>query len=314
MEVCIPKDLGSGQIEFLSINSDIYHLRYKLKFKKEICFKFIPSSNQPLRFIYCVNGNLRHSFDHYDTPYYIEKYKKLIVAGNFHTSHTLAFPNNQEVDVFVLEIDRQSFQNNFDFDFLAQEPELYTVFKDVNAISTFYHNGHFGLQIMDILTTIINCGKENSMRALYVKGKLYELLTLQLEQYHDEIADYENTAFMSYQEIELTKKAVQIIKENLESLPTIAELATQLNTNTNKIQDTFKMMFHCTVNEYIQEHRLNKAKHLFLTTDHNISEICHLLGIQSRSYFSKVFKEKYGVTPSVFKKQKSSHFKILKNY
>ena len=42
------------------------------------------------------------------------------------------------------------------------------------------------------------------------------------------------------------------------------------------------------------------AKELLLNTDLNITEITYKIGINSRSYFSKLFKEKYGMSPKVF--------------
>ena len=38
-------------------------------------------------------------------------------------------------------------------------------------------------------------------------------------------------------------------------------------------------------------------------TDLNISQIVYSIGFSSRSYFSKIFKEKYGITPNKFKKK-----------
>ena len=53
--------------------------------------------------------------------------------------------------------------------------------------------------------------------------------------------------------------------------------------------------------EYIRYTRLEAARDLIRTTDLNISQIVYTIGFSSRSYFSKIFKNKYGITPSEFK-------------
>ena len=49
--------------------------------------------------------------------------------------------------------------------------------------------------------------------------------------------------------------------------------------------------------------RLKKAAELILDGKHRIGEICYLVGINSPSYFSKIFLKQFGVTPKDFEKQ-----------
>ncbi|MDN5202215.1 helix-turn-helix domain-containing protein [Fulvivirgaceae bacterium BMA10] len=55
--------------------------------------------------------------------------------------------------------------------------------------------------------------------------------------------------------------------------------------------------------EFIREERLNKAADLILTTTRNISEITFSTGFESRAYFNKCFREKYGMTPTEFRQK-----------
>ncbi|XCF07889.1 AraC family transcriptional regulator [Tamlana crocina] len=80
-------------------------------------------------------------------------------------------------------------------------------------------------------------------------------------------------------------------------------LATESGLSQAKLQDGFKFLFKRTVTEYIRHVRLEVARNLITTTDLNISQIVYTIGFTSRSYFSKIFKEKYEITPNEFKKQ-----------
>jgi AraC-like DNA-binding protein len=70
-----------------------------------------------------------------------------------------------------------------------------------------------------------------------------------------------------------------------------------------KLQEGFKFLYARTVSEYIRHARLEDARDLMHNSNLNISQIVYSIGFTSRSYFSKIFKEKYGISPNEFKKQ-----------
>lgn len=64
-----------------------------------------------------------------------------------------------------------------------------------------------------------------------------------------------------------------------------------------------KALLDCTITDYILNRRLQKAKYLLLNEDFSISEITYQVGIASPTYFSTVFKAKYGCSPTEFKRK-----------
>jgi len=56
--------------------------------------------------------------------------------------------------------------------------------------------------------------------------------------------------------------------------------------------------------EYIQEIFLLESKTLLTHTPYSIAEIAYRLNFEDPSYFSKVFKKHFGITPSSYKNQK----------
>lgn len=71
----------------------------------------------------------------------------------------------------------------------------------------------------------------------------------------------------------------------------------------------FSKKFHKAVGisfqDYLLNTRLNYAYDLIKTTNLTVSHIAHLSGFGSDSYFSKVFKKRFGVTPGQARKDKS---------
>jgi AraC-like DNA-binding protein len=56
--------------------------------------------------------------------------------------------------------------------------------------------------------------------------------------------------------------------------------------------------------DFIKEYRLNKAFALFQSEDFNVSEVAYQTGYNDAGYFSKCFKERFGINPSEMIKER----------
>ena len=50
--------------------------------------------------------------------------------------------------------------------------------------------------------------------------------------------------------------------------------------------------------ELLRTARLQRARQMLLTTDKNISEIAYEVGFSAPSYFTKCFRDEFGISPS----------------
>lgn len=67
----------------------------------------------------------------------------------------------------------------------------------------------------------------------------------------------------------------------------------------------FHQMEGVTFNTYLKQQRIEKAKHLLLTTNMKVFEVSNAVGFAHAKYFGYVFREAVGQTPVEF--QKSTH-------
>jgi signal transduction histidine kinase/DNA-binding response OmpR family regulator len=79
-------------------------------------------------------------------------------------------------------------------------------------------------------------------------------------------------------------------------------IANDLHLSRVQLYRKVKQLLDCSVNEYIIERRLKKAKSL-MAEGLNINEIFSSVGFSSASYFASAFKKKYGQSPSTYKKE-----------
>ena len=109
----------------------------------------------------------------------------------------------------------------------------------------------------------------------------------------------------------MIRKLASKISKNVSEDYNVEEMALGLGLTQAKLQEGFKLLFSRTVIEYLRHVRLEKARDLLNNTDYNISQVVYAIGFSSRSYFSKIFKRKYGLSPSQFlNNKKEANIKI----
>lgn len=79
---------------------------------------------------------------------------------------------------------------------------------------------------------------------------------------------------------------------------TVDDLAEAMNLSRVQLYRKVKAISGSSPNELLRTARLNRAYQLLLTTDKNISEIAYEVGFTAPSYFTKCFKDEFGVSPS----------------
>jgi AraC-like DNA-binding protein len=76
-----------------------------------------------------------------------------------------------------------------------------------------------------------------------------------------------------------------------------------MNISRVQLYKKIKALLNVSVNDYILNARLQKAKYLLLLEEATVSEIAYKVGFSSPAYYSTVFKSKFGVTPKAFKEK-----------
>jgi len=88
-------------------------------------------------------------------------------------------------------------------------------------------------------------------------------------------------------------------KEN--GLPTVAYFADKVCLSTGYFGDLIKKETGQTAQNYIQNYVINYAKHLIKDSSLSISQISDNLGFQYPQHFTRMFKNKIGMTPNEYR-------------
>lgn len=118
-----------------------------------------------------------------------------------------------------------------------------------------------------------------------------------------------NTADMPRQRVaegEITtqmrvKRMVSFIYGNYSKSITLAEIAASASVSKSECNRCFRKYFGMTPFQFLNEHRMEHASQLLLTTSDPVKSIAVSCGFDDASYFIRLFKKIKGITPAEFR-------------
>lgn len=292
-------EIGMGRVSGFNFNDNISYITYDVKFNENTTLVFNNDSNkQSLNYIYCSRGVLSHSFG--------ESKKK----SQFSEMQTAIFSNSQGKANHI-HIQKDECLKFTMISFLASKPiteqtdeftsQLVQLFQSKEVDGKFSYTSSYNLKIQEQLNQIDTISNNNIASILLKKGKLQVSLSMIVKQY------FEDAERSTKSKSGLTHAELQAIKEISEFIKNYPDIQFDLNylkkktgLTPAKLQAGFKMLFGRTVLSFIKNVRVELAEKLIKTSDLSISEIVYTIGFSSRSYFSKIFKEKYKCSPKEY--------------
>lgn len=94
-----------------------------------------------------------------------------------------------------------------------------------------------------------------------------------------------------------------IIDANIHEDISVEELAHLCSLSLSSFKRKFKTVYHDTPASYLKNKRLEKAAQLLRVSSERIIDICYNSGFSNVDNFSKSFKQKYGSSPSEYRKE-----------
>lgn len=105
----------------------------------------------------------------------------------------------------------------------------------------------------------------------------------------------------------LVYRAVSYISGNFGKQFSLGDMAKDLGVSKYVLSRVFSKTFHCNFNQYLNEERLRHASGRLEHTNDTVLDICLDSGFGSQRTFNRVFKERYKVTPSQYRKDKKEN-------
>eukprot|EP01093_Parvamoeba_rugata_P000775 TRINITY_DN10964_c0_g1_i1.p1 TRINITY_DN10964_c0_g1~~TRINITY_DN10964_c0_g1_i1.p1 ORF type:complete len:332 (+),score=56.25 TRINITY_DN10964_c0_g1_i1:272-1267(+) len=286
---------GTGRIQTVSLGSGISYTEYDMDLKENFNFDLKLDENRSLYFIYCLEGNF--SFSNGKETNKVEALQTVVVGGSTETINIkLREATKSNISIIKVTQDGEALSKNINNTELYEQ--LFASFSNEDGQP---HIGTFNLKIKEQLLQIRAITQVGLVRKLLIEGIVN--FTLALEILHCK-QDIENSGqvstMLTKKELLRIEEAVNAIKRKPEFPYTVTDLSKEYGISPTKLQEGFKVMEGTTVTNFIRNERLILAEELIQTSDMNISEIVYSIGFTSRSYFSKIFRNKFKCTPKAY--------------
>lgn len=151
-------------------------------------------------------------------------------------------------------------------------------------------------EMEQIVDNIFNNQYEGKAKMMFFRSQITALLS----HFFWQLSTRESETIKT-PEREKLYQAKEILAQNLDAPPSLAELARQIGLNTFKLKKEFKEYFGVPVFKYLQNERMTTAHDLIRTQKATVQEAAWHVGYDSLSSFSNAFQKKFGFRPSEIK-------------
>ena len=139
--------------------------------------------------------------------------------------------------------------------------------------------------------------QESRFFEIETRNQLSLLLALLGENCKDSIQHSGRTLRQS----ERMKIMMQYIKNNLDGRISVADIAASASISESECLRCFRNSIHTTPMQYLRSCRIQRAAELLRGTQEKIHVVAHMCGFEDISYFTKIFHQLKGMTPSQYR-------------
>ena len=105
-------------------------------------------------------------------------------------------------------------------------------------------------------------------------------------------------------------RSIKFIRLHTNSNLSVQEVADAVGLSRSHLSHKFKEVMGFDISVFIMRCKVEEAKSLLVYSDQSISEISNYLCFSSQSYFTSVFRKKYGLTPKEYRLQNRKEFSL----
>ena len=169
---------------------------------------------------------------------------------------------------------------------------------DQGFVHTSFHSGWDGLtSCLGLLLQEVRDGQEGYPA---VCQHLLEVILLRLLRHSELALAPAPEEYAGSRECDLVRRYIEEhFKENL----TLDQLAQLAHINKYYLVHAFRKEYNTSPISYQISRRIQESKFLLTSSDRTLSQIAHILGFSSLSYFSQSFRRAEGMSPMEYRKR-----------
>ncbi len=284
-------DLGSG----------LHFANYKLCVKEDLLLDFTYTDVPAIYFIYCTQGFLFYKSEGPKSEEREIINLQAVIVGCSDNKLNIRIPEDTEVSFAIIcleELTPSKVSNNADSNLFNKVIEHFKSKFELNSLA--YHST-LNLNIKSQLDTIQNIDQTGIARKMMIKGIVHCVLGLEIMNFEkDQSNELLLDTNLTKTDLLAIREAIYEVKKRPDFSFSVGYLCQNYMLSPQKLQLGFKTFTGKTVANYILEQRLLLAEELIKEGNLSISQIVYSVGLSSKSYFSKIFKNRFGCSPKSY--------------
>ena len=286
------KNVAKGSYDEILVESGFFVLKIQNDTDAEtLVEREIDSSF--IQFHFCLKGNSKFLFNQGGYQLEVSEENSLLLYNTQRDLplHAIVSPNTWLLSV-IMTI--RKFHSLFSKE-AGYIPFLSEEFRE----KKYYGQEMVSPSIAVVLSQLMQYNLNPFMKELYVKGKVYELISLYFNRAPE--ADLEQCPFLADEEnVRKIKMAKEIIIARMAEPPTLNQLSEEIGLSLKKLKEGFKQIYGDSVFGFLFDYKMEFARKMLETGRHNVNEVGLKVGYSTASHFIASFKKKYGTTPKKY--------------
>lgn len=288
----IYKNIAKNTLEEIVLEDGFFVLNFQNEtsesqyFEKEIDNTFI-------QLHFCLKGNCKFHFNNSTYVFNVlDKHSIILYNPNQKLPINLEIRPKTSIVSVIISIEKFHLLFSKDAGFIH-------FLSEGNKEKKYYDDLLIATDTLVVLQQIINTKINTSIKDLYIKGKVYELLSLHFNKKEDTAEEY-CPFLIDDLYVKKIRQAKDIIILRMTEPPSLQELANEIGLNVKKLKEGFKQIYGDTVYGFLFNYKMEQASKLLKSNKFNVNEVGAMVGYSTASHFITAFKKKYGTTPKKY--------------
>tara|TARA_B100000768_G_scaffold5428_1_gene6483 strand:+ start:3192 stop:4073 length:882 start_codon:yes stop_codon:yes gene_type:complete len=286
------KNIAKGSTESFKVDEGIILLKQTNENEFESNFNSKIGKDY-IQFHFCLKGSSKFLFNQGSYIFNVENENSILLYNpNKELPIDLLLDANSQVISILISI--KKFHSLF-----SNESDQISFLNNDNIENKLYKEKKIGPMIAVILNQMYQQSLNLSMYKLYLRGKVFELMSLYFSK--DKEMDIEQCPFLADDNnIKKIKKAKEIIISRMIEPPTLVELAKEVDISLKKLKQGFKQVYGASVFSFLIDYKMQVSKRLLSSGNYNVNEVALRVGYSTATHFINAFKKKFGTTPKKY--------------
>lgn len=299
---------AKGFISTYQLFQGLSVLVYNITFQSDFQINLELLKGGQYYFCYSVKGRFFHRFGNQKKNDKILHNHNMFVTSGVETSAQVIYPANIKHEIVIIIVDlqlleKQNIRNAKGM--CTKIKEMFsTIYIDKNIDSYYKHIGNIDPETEKYAQVVCENNNANIEGRLLTEAAVINMFVSQIKSYKKYSSRNNTKSHISKEMLFKITNLEAYIIENFQSNLTMVKLTKKLGITPKKLQDGINHLYGYKWGVFVFKLRMKHAKHLFDTTDLNVTEVRELTGIASASHFSIMFKKEYGILPSQYKIKK----------